>query len=150
MRVLTLRPTSLRVLFAAGLFAACGCDGLTSASDPSRLAFLPSRIAVQDLSVVPSSVAAGTSARIRFRLFRTGGGLIYWTSHFLETPARGGVLSVRSGGPVASGTEIEMVYTTKGPTVAFVTLYPASTPAAPTGDGSGDWQSFTIEVTSAP
>ena len=141
---LRIRSTAGAVLAAAVL---AGCAGAvpTGSSQP----FLyPSRITVQDLDVVPDVVEAGMQGTIRFRVVRAGddGSPIYWTAHLVERPPAGGRLAVASGGPVASGAAIETVYATAGATVAFITLYPSSTPGTPTGDGSGDWRSFSVQV----
>jgi hypothetical protein len=108
----------------------------------------PLRITVQDLTVDPREVQAGMRSTIRFRLVRAGddGSPIYWTAHLVERPPAGGVLSASSGGPVDSGGVVETVYETERATQAFVTLYPSSTPGMPTGDGSGDWKSFSVQV----
>jgi hypothetical protein len=129
----------------AGGATGCARGVPTSASQPF---FYPSRITVQDLSVTPNVVAVGSPARIRFRLVRAGddGSAIYWTAYLLERPSAGGALSATAGGPVASGDTLETVYTPAAPTVAFITLYPSSTPDKTTGDGSGDWRSFSIQV----
>ena len=143
----SLRSRGVVVAAVSWLVGAGGCArGVpTSASQP----FLyPSRITVQDLSITPRVAAAGSPALIQFRLVRTGddGSPIYWTTHLLERPAAGGSLSSSSGGPVSSGDTLEIVYSAAGPTVAFITLYPSSTPGTTTGDGSGDWRSFSIQV----
>jgi len=125
--------------------AACSGQGPAGASQPF---FNPDRITVQDLALEPRAPVPGAASPIRFRLVRTGGAgaPIYWTAYFLERPDAGGRLSAVSGGPVASGALVELAYVPAGATTAFVTLYPSSTPGTPTGDGTGDWRSFTIEV----
>ncbi len=139
--------SSVRAVFVSLLLvAATACGNVSTTVDPSSVAFLPSRVSVEDLSVV-SSVVAGTTTTIRFRLVKDASTApLYWTAHFLEQPAGGGTLSAVSGGPVASGGSVEITYATKGATVAFVTLYPSSSASGPTGDGSGDLRSFTIQV----
>src|SRR5690242_4978927 len=74
--------------------------------------FLPARITVQEVTVEPATVAPGTAAVIRFKLVRGSddGSPIYWTSYLLERPAGTGALSAISGGPVASGNVVEIVY----------------------------------------
>jgi len=103
---------------------------------------------VQDFRTTPADPAAGDTVRIQFRLVRAGddGSPIYWTSHLLERPEIGGTLSSLAGGPVASGALVEMVYTATAPTVAYVSIYPASVPGAQIGDGSGDWISMPIRL----
>jgi hypothetical protein len=135
-------------VIAAGLAA---CTG-TVPTGTGRPLFFPSRISVQDLALLPETTTAGAATRIRFKLVRAGddGEPIYWATHFLETPSAGGTLSAVSGGPVASGDVVEIVYRPAEATTAFVTLYPGSTPGLATGDGSGDWHSFAIEVRPAP
>lgn len=135
----------------AGLLLCLGCIGACSgvpSSGTNQPLFLLSRISVQDLAVVPGTGIPGATTHIRFRLVRSGddGSPIYWTSYFMEAPARGGALSRSSGGPVASGSTVDIEYTPTGPTTAFLTVYPASKAGQKTGDGSGDWQSFTIPV----
>ena len=100
----------------------------------------------------PAAPSSGSSAAIRFRLVRNNddGSPIYWTAYFLERPAGGGTLSATSGGPVSSGAVVELVYKPAAPTTAAVTIYPASIPGRPNGDGSGDWRSFAIEVPAYP
>jgi hypothetical protein len=143
------RSPLLAVIALAGGSLACSDGG--AIANPGEVAFLPSRAAIQDLSVAPATGVAGDTVTIRFRLTRTGDTRpLFWTSHFVETPSAGGTLSVAQGGPFAPGAEVEILYRTRGATVAFLTLYPASTPGAPTGDGSGDWESFAIPVNAAP
>jgi hypothetical protein len=132
-------------VLAAASLSACAGGVPTGSSQP----FLyPLRITVQDLAVDPREVQAGMQSTIRFRLVRAGddGSPIYWTAHLVERPPAGGALSASSGGPVDSGGVVETVYETDRATVAFVTLYPSSTPGMPTGDGSGDWKSFSVRV----
>jgi hypothetical protein len=137
-----------RLLAVAGSAAAvsgCASDVPTGGGNALLLA---SRITVQDLGVEPAQAVAGTSATIRFRLLRNVGGdaPIYWRATLVERPAGNGALSAVSGGPVRSGATIEIAYAASTPTTAFVTIVPASREAGPTGDGSGDWRSFTIDV----
>jgi hypothetical protein len=136
-------------LVLALLACSVGCtDGGTVAA-PGQVAFLPSRASIQDLRVTPGDAVAGGTVMIRFRLTRTGDSRpLFWTSHLVENPPQGGTLSATRGGPLAPGADVEIGYKTRGATVAFVTLYPASTPDAATGDGTGDWESFAIPVTS--
>jgi hypothetical protein len=133
------------------LASSIGCtDGGTVAA-PGQVAFLPPRASIQDLRVTPSDAVAGATVMIRFRVARTGNSSpLFWTSHLVENPPQGGTLSASRGGPLLPGADVEIAYRTRGATVAFVTLYPASTPDAPTGDGTGDWESFAIPVTAAP
>jgi hypothetical protein len=130
-----------------GALAACSSQGPSGASQPF---FNPDRITVQDLAVEPSPAAPGSPSQIRFRLVRTADpdAPIYWTAYFLERPDAGGRLSALSGGPVRSGAVVQLAYVPAAVTTAFVTVYPASAPGLATGDGSGDWRSFTIEVPS--
>jgi hypothetical protein len=133
------------VLGLALALGACSGGGPTGARQPF---FAFSRIHVQDLIVTPSPSVPGVPTRIRFRLVRSGDleAPIYWASHLLERPAAGGSLSATSGGPIASGTEIALEYAVGTATTAVITLYPASIGGVATGDGSGDWRSFTVEV----
>jgi hypothetical protein len=98
--------------------------------------------------VTPDMGVPGSPSTIRFRLVRSGdaGTPIFWTAYLMEAPTRGGTLSELSGGPVRSGEVVELVYVPAEATTAFVTIYPASTEAQQTGDGSGDWRSLAIEV----
>ena len=129
--------------------SACSAQLPTGAGQPF---FNPDRITVQDLAVEPQPAVAGAPSRIRFRLVRTAdaGTPIYWTAYVLERPDASGRLSTLSGGPVASGSIVELAYTAPRATTAFVTVYPSSTAGTPNGDGTGDWRSFSIEVAAAP
>jgi len=133
------------VVLAAAALSHCKGALPTGARQPL---FLPSRITVQEVSVEPATVAPGAAAVIRFKLVRGSddGSPIYWTSYLLERPGGGGALSATSGGPVASGGAVEIVYRPTEKTTAFLTLYPSSSPGTPTGDGTGDWEALTIPV----
>jgi hypothetical protein len=144
--VTNVRLRALLTVLTLTLLGSVACTSGTAGLGPTY--FQPSRITVQDFSVQPAEPAAGVPVRIQFRLVRAGddGSPIYWTSHLIERPAIGGTLSRFSGGPVASGSAIEIVYTTDAPTVAYVSIYPASVAGKETGDGSGDWISMPIRV----
>jgi hypothetical protein len=123
-----------------------GCTSGTANVGPTF--FQPARITVQDFSVEPAEPVAGVPAQIRFRLVRAGsdGAPIYWTAHLLERPEIGGKLSRAAGGPTTSGALVEIVYIANAPTLAYVSIYPASSPGAEIGDGSGDWITMPIRV----
>jgi hypothetical protein len=141
-------PLALAVALAV---CSVGCTDGGAVAAPGEVAFLPSRASIQDLRVTPGDAVAGGTVIIRFRLTRTGDSRpLFWTSHLVENPPQGGTLSASRGGPLLPGADVEIAYRTRGATVAFVTLYPASTSDAPTGDGTGDWESFAIPVTAAP
>jgi hypothetical protein len=139
----------LRLLTAAAVLAclvACSRSLPTGAAQPL---FYLSRVTVQDLTVDPATATAGETTRIRFALVRAGGDAgapLYWTAYFMESPAAGGAVSLTSGGPVASGDPVEIVYTPKAATTALFTIYPSSSPNTKTGDGTGDWRSFAVTV----
>jgi hypothetical protein len=139
------RPFARIFTVLAALIAVACTSGMTSVG-PTY--FQPSRITVQDLIVEPAVGTAGQPVHIRFRLVRAGddGAPIYWTSHLLERPAVGGALARLSGGPLRSGASIDLVYAPTEPTLAYVSIYPASTADAVIGDGSGDWVSLPISV----
>ena len=128
------------------LVGSVACTSGTASLGPTY--FQPARITVQDFSIQPAEPAAGVPVRIQFRLVRAGddGSPIYWTSHLIERPDIGGTLSRFAGGPVSSGAPIEIVYTTGAPTLAYISIYPASIAGKETGDGSGDWMSMPIRV----
>jgi hypothetical protein len=141
-----------RLIGIVVLLACAACSGRVPTGTSTHPLFLPSRVTVADFTMAPISSIAGSPTLIRFRLVRLDddGSPIYWTTHFLETPTRGGSLSATSGGPVSSGSTIELVYTPAEATTAFLTIYPASTANQKTGDGSGDWRAVTIKVAAAP
>jgi hypothetical protein len=148
--VVLLRRRRSLLAGALSFVAAVAAEGCAQGvpTSPNQPFLYPSRITVEDLSVTPSAATAGSPAVIRFRLVRAGddGSPVYWTAYLLERPSAGGALSTSAGGPVSSGAVLDLTYLPVGPTVAFITLYPSSTPGAATGDGSGDWRSFSIEV----
>jgi hypothetical protein len=137
-----------RRLLLFGLLLSAGACSSVPPSGTNQPLFLLSRISVQNLAVVPTTGVPGAPVDIRFSLVRSGddGSPIYWTAYFMESPARGGALSRTSGGPLASGAVVDLIYTPADSTTAFVTIYPSSSPGQKNGDGSGDWQSFTIPV----
>jgi hypothetical protein len=137
----------LRRLFVIStLFSTAACTPGTALLGPTY--FQPSRITVQDFTVTPAEPKAGELVRIQFRLVRAGddGSPLFWTSHLVERPEIEGTLSNVAGGPVTSGTEIEILYTPSAATMAYLSIYPASVAGAKTGDGSGDWISMPIRV----